>query len=61
MDHSQMLSRLNNLNDELYRVRTNQQAAAHALDCLRQDLGLDLIQQEHPMDTYKRIKALFDL
>jgi hypothetical protein len=44
------------LNAELYRVRTTQQAAAHALDTLRQHYGLDLIDGEHPMDTAKRIR-----
>lgn len=40
---------------ELYRVRTSHQAAAHALDVVRQELQLDLIHEEHPMDTAKRI------
>lgn len=49
-------ARRNNLNDELYRVRTTQQAAAHALDRVRQYLGLDLIHGEHPSDTARRIE-----
>ena len=44
------------LSDELYRVRSVEGASAHALDCLRQELGLDLIRSEHPQDTLKRIR-----
>jgi len=44
------------LNEELYRVRTTQQASGHALDRVRQFLGLDLIRNEHPSDTAKRIE-----
>lgn len=44
------------LQSELYRCRTTENAAAHALDTLRQDLGLQLIDGEHPMDTVERIK-----
>ena len=44
------------LSKELYRVRTTENASAHALDCLRQELGLDLVEGEHPQTTLKRIR-----
>lgn len=46
---------LRTLSDELTRVRTTENASAHALDCIRQELKLDLIDGEHPSDTAKRI------
>ena len=53
---TQVITERNNLSEELYRVRTTQQAAAHALDRIRQFLKLDLIQSEHPADTATRIE-----
>jgi len=44
------------LQDELHRCRTTETTAAHALDSLRQDLGLPLIDGESPMSTVSRIK-----
>lgn len=44
------------MDNEIYRLRTTNTAAAHALDCLRQFFGLDLIPGEHPADTRKRIE-----
>jgi len=45
---------------ELLRVRTTQAAAAHALDVLRQDSGLDLIDGEHPASTAARILGIIN-
>ncbi len=47
--------RISTLEAELLRVRTTEHAAAHALDCVRSLVGLDLIDGEHPADTRKRI------
>jgi len=44
------------LRSELYRCRTTENAAAHALDIVRQYFSLDLIPGEHPSDTAKRIR-----
>lgn len=41
--------------EELLRIRTTENASAHALDVLRQTLGLPLIDSEHPMDLQNRI------
>lgn len=43
------------LQEELIRVRITERSAAHALDNIRQDLGLSLIQFEHPARTRDRI------
>ncbi len=48
------------LEDELHRCRTMETASAHALDTLRQDLGLDLIRDEHPSQLVTRIMQYID-
>lgn len=40
---------------EIARIRTTEHASAHALDCVRQHLSLDLISDEHPNATLNRI------
>ena len=60
-DHQMMMARKNDQiadrDDEIYRLRTTQAAAAHALDVLRQNLDLPLIPNEHPSETRKRIEC----
>ena len=43
------------LNQELTRVKAEEHEAAHALDCIRQDLSLQFIDRETADDTRKRI------
>ena len=50
--------RVGALEEELYRVRTTQAAAAHALDTVRQYCNLPLIDDEHPGDTAHRIRMV---
>ena len=50
-----------NLQEELLRVRSIHVNSSHALDCLRQDLNLELIPNEHPMDLYKRLKGKYNV
>lgn len=42
---------------EILRLRTTETAAAHALDGIRQFLGLDLVEGEHPSQTRVRVEA----
>jgi hypothetical protein len=42
---------------EILRLRTTETDSAHALDRIRQYLGLELIPQEHPAQTANRIEA----
>ena len=45
---------------ELYRVRSTEAASAHALDRVRQHLGLDLRPIEHPGNLALRIMQAID-
>lgn len=60
MEIQRLKLEIHSLNEELNRVRSVHVNSAHALDCLRQDLGLELISGEHPMDLYKRLKEKCD-
>ena len=47
---------IKDLETELLRVRTTETASAHALDVLRQELGVELRQSEHPSTLRVRLR-----
>jgi len=49
------LTREQELEAEILRLRTTETASAHALDVLRQQLGTDLVPNEHPSDLCLRL------
>lgn len=58
---AEVKAKLKDREAELLRVRTTGHAAAHAIDCWRQDLGLDLIPDECPKETVERIGEMLSL
>lgn len=58
LKYNSLKNKIKNLQEELLRVRTTETASAHALDIIRQELGISLKQNEHPANLLIRIRKV---